>query len=102
MGERHEGGECYPLGCLARAGLAGGEPSAEQELRRRRMAAAVRRVWTAASWLRSFTEARGRWLGVRWVRGGAEEGFRGGLWRAGGHGTAMAGCARAGSELGLI
>ena len=47
--------------------------------------------------------------GTRKVAGGSvggevgrRRGFRGGLWRAGGHGAAMAGCARAGSELGLI
>jgi len=47
--------------------------------------------------------------GTRKVAGGSvggeagrRRGFRGGLWRAGGHGAAMAGCARAGSDLGLI
>ena len=61
VGERHEGGECYPLGCLARAGLAGGEPSAEQELRRRRLAAAaaVRRAWAASSRSGSTGERQG-------------------------------------------
>ena len=48
VGERHEGGECYTLGCLARAGLAGGEPSAEQELRRRR-----RRRSGGSGWVRA-------------------------------------------------